>query len=168
MVRNSAAFPEQHPQLTVFQEDVLQPASFKSVLQGVDVVVVVSCLGIQQREPTTVYSQGVTNMLQAMQVTGVTRIICLSAIAVEVPSGGPWLIKVVTRHILPRLFKHLYADMLRMEAVLRESELNWTMIRPPQLTDKNTPDTTERPSTNRFKTRQKSPVPTWPAISSCS
>ena len=38
------------------------------------------------------------------------------------------LIKVVLR-------KH-YADLARMEDVLRDSGLDWTVVRPPRLTDK--------------------------------
>ena len=30
----------------------------------------------------------------------------------------------------------MYADLLRMEGIVKESALNWTIIRPPQLTDK--------------------------------
>lgn len=133
VARNPDAFPLRYAQLTVIRGDVLQPDTFQQAMSGQDVVI--SCLGSQKREPTSLYSEGIQNIADAMQQAGVDRLLCLSAIAVEVPPHGSWLIKLVTKHILQRLFKHLYADMLRMEEFLRGSSLNWTVVRPPQLTD---------------------------------
>ena len=133
VVRRPAAFTLQHPRLTVFQGDVLQPVDFGSAFQGADAII--SCLGTHKWEPTTVYSQGITTIIQAMNAAGVTRLVCLSSVGIEVPPRSSWLIKLVTKYILQRLLKHLYKDMLRMEALLQKSSLNWTIIRPPQLTD---------------------------------
>ena len=133
VVRNPAAFLVQHPQLVIWQGDVLQPVDFKAVLAGADAVV--SCLGIHGRKPTTVYSEGVRNIAQAMHQVGVTRIICLSSVAVVIPPRSSLLVKLVTRYILWTLLPHTYEDMRRMEAWLRESDLDWTVVRPPQLTN---------------------------------
>ena len=148
VVRRPASFAELYPQLTVFQCDVLQSATFEPAFQGADAVV--SCLGIQTREPTTVYSEGVANIVRAMHKADITRLLCVSAIAVEVPPRSSWLIKLVTKYILQRLFRHLYGDMLRMEAALRDSALDWTVIRPPQLTDKK--------STGHYRTAINEPI----------
>ena len=44
------------------------------------------------------------------------------------------------RHLLSPLIKAVlrrhYADLARMEDVLRDSGLDWTVVRPPRLTDK--------------------------------
>ncbi|GAB4039651.1 NAD(P)-dependent oxidoreductase [Spirosoma jeollabukense] len=135
VVRSPTAFPLHHPHLTIFQGDVLQPAGFESAFQGAEALV--SCLGTHKWKPTTGYSQGITNIIQAMNAAGVTRLVCLSSVGIEVPPRSSSLIKLVTNYILQPLLRHLYADMLQMEAVLRKSALKWTVIRPPQLTDKN-------------------------------
>jgi len=36
---------------------------------------------------------------------------------------------------ISRVFGEVYADMARMEALLAESDLEWTAFRPPRLTD---------------------------------
>lgn len=133
VVRNPATFALQHPQLVTVKGDVLQPATFQQALHGQDAVI--SCLGSRVRAPTTVYSEGIKNFAGAMQQVGIDRLFCFSAIAVEVPPYGSLLTKLVTKYILQRVFNYLYVDMLRMEALLRESSLNWTVIRPPQLTN---------------------------------
>lgn len=46
--------------------------------------------------------------------------------------------------ILYRFFGEGYADMARMEQVLRRSEADWTVVRPPRLTN--------GPATGRYRT----------------
>lgn len=131
VVRNTAALALQHERLEIVKGDVFQSHTFESAVAGKDVVI--SCLGIQKREPTTVYSEGVGNLVKAMQAAGIQRIICLSAAAVVVPSKSSWWMKFVIKNILQKIFKHSYADMLVMEKMLRESNVYWTVIRPPWL-----------------------------------
>jgi len=133
VVRNPDMLALRHQQLKIIRGDVFQPNSFGNAIEGQDAVV--SCLGVQKREPTTVYSEGVRNIMEAMQRNNVNRIICLSAGAVIVPPKSSLLMKFVTKNILQRIFKYSYADMLIMEKILNESNLNWTVIRPPWLRD---------------------------------
>src|SRR5687767_12473084 len=121
LVRNPDAFNIRHPNLEIIKGDVFQPLTFENAIKEKDVVV--SCLGIQKREPTTVYSEGINNITNAMQKTGVNRIICISAGAVIVPPKSSFLLKFITKNILQRLFKHIYRDMLLMEKELIESNL---------------------------------------------
>ncbi len=131
VVRNKKEYMLEHPHLVVIQGDVLKPATFSEAMNGKDAVV--SCLGTRDRKPTTVYSEGVTNIMQAMKNTGVRRIICLSAGALEIPPDATMMMKLVIKYILQRLFKHGYADMRLMEKILYNSTFNWTVIRPPRL-----------------------------------
>jgi len=133
VARDPDKFPLQHPQLKIIRGDVLQPNTFEDAVAGQDVVV--SYLGIRKRGPTTVYSEGVGNIIKVMQDKNVLRIICLSAGAVIVPPKSSFMMKFVTKNILQRLFKYGYADMLIMEEILSGSNLNWTVIRPPWLRD---------------------------------
>jgi len=128
LLRHPDKFSIRHEQLRVIQGDVLQPQTYENLF-----FVVISCLGTRNREPTTVYSEGMMNILTGMQKVDVTRIICLSAGAVVVPPNATFVMKFVIKYILQRLFKYSYADMLKMETVLKHSELNWTVIRPPRL-----------------------------------
>jgi putative NADH-flavin reductase len=131
VVRNPEAFDIQHQNLSIVKGDVFQPSTFEQAIVGKDVVV--SCLGTQKREPTTVYSDGVRNMSKAMEKAGVKRLICLSAGAVIVPPESNLVMKFVIKNILQKVFKHLYSDMLVMESMLKTSPLNWTVIRAPRL-----------------------------------
>ena len=127
VVRDPDVFTIQHENLEIIKGDVFQPPGFENTVREKDVVV--SCLGIQKREPTTVYSEGIKNIIEAMQKAGVNRIICVSAGAVIIPPKSSFMLKFITKNILQWLFKYTYADMLLMERILRESNLNWTVIR---------------------------------------
>ncbi len=133
VVRNPDSFTIRHQNLDILKGDIFEPQTFENAVKDVDAVV--SCLGIQKKEPTTVYSEGVTNIMAAMSNFGVKRIICLSAGAVIVSPKHSIIMRFVTKNILQRLFGHLYSDMLVMETLLHKSNLNWTIVRPPWLRD---------------------------------
>src|SRR5882672_10067859 len=71
----------QHPHLTVKRGDVLDPAGLAPLLAGQEAVV--SAVGTDSRGPTVVYSDGVGNILQAMQPAGVHRLISISATGLD-------------------------------------------------------------------------------------
>jgi len=133
IVRNPEAFKLSDNNLEIIKGDVLRPATFEDAVTGKDAVV--SCLGSTGKEPTTVYSQGVSNIADAMDKAGVKRIICISAGAVIVPPDSSFITKFIVKNILQRLFKYIYADMLLMEKMLGKSDLDWTIIRSPRLTN---------------------------------
>ena len=131
IIRSPDAFPVRHEQLKIIQGDVLKPDTYENTFFGIDAVI--SCLGTKDRKPTTVYSDGITNIMHAMQKTDVKRLVCLSAGAVEIPPYTSLLMIFIIKNILQRLFKYSYADMLIMESILLDSDLDWTIIRPPRL-----------------------------------
>ena len=63
-----------------------------------------------------------------MQRYGVRRLIALSAGGTQLgPDPNlPWVYERVFR---PLLLKHAYADLRRMETSVRQSELDWTIVR---------------------------------------
>lgn len=138
LVRDPAKLSITHPNLIVFKGDVLQFDTFASLLQGQDVVV--SAIGVTgasllNDKPTILYSLGSANLLQAMKQYGVNRFFCISASAVEVSIAIPWFVRLFTKYVIQRLLKHTYADLHLMEQIVKVSNADWTIIRPPQLTD---------------------------------
>jgi putative NADH-flavin reductase len=133
VARSPGTLTAWHQNLEIVKGDVFQPNTFENAMKEKDAVV--SCLGIRNRKPTTIYSEGVGNLIAAMQKDNVNRIICLSATGVIVPPKGSRIMKFVVKNILQRLFKHSYADMMMMEKMLAETGLDWTVIRPPWLRD---------------------------------
>lgn len=95
---------------------------------------VISALGARGRGPTTVCTDGVSAVLGAMARTGVRRLVVVSASGLP-GEGDDRAVRWLVKPILQRVFRHPYADMARMEEVVRASDRDWTIVRPPQLTD---------------------------------
>ncbi|MGH3785043.1 MAG: NAD(P)-dependent oxidoreductase [Pseudonocardiaceae bacterium] len=141
--RDPSRIRASHERLHVARADVLDRSSLPGSVEGADAVV--SALGVPGGEgPTTVYSAGVANILEAMHTAGVRRFIGVSALPVTPRTEVSALERFVVFPILYRFFGESYADMARMEEVLRSSDVDWTVVRPPKLTD--------GPATDRYRT----------------
>ena len=134
VARDPAAVDATSARLHVVRADVLDRSSLDGVLNGVDAVL--SAIGTHGRHPTTVYSVGAANIRDAMHHAGVQRFIGISALPVtrrtELGPAERWIVVP----LLSMFFGEMYADMTRMEQVLRDSDLDFTIMRPPQLTNK--------------------------------
>jgi uncharacterized protein YbjT (DUF2867 family) len=118
--------------LQVAVVDTLSPGELIGAVSGRDAVV--SALGPQGRSgDQTVNSRGVRAAVMAMQEAAVTRIVAVSAAPLF--TDGSLLFRAVLRRVAWALFGAHYADLERMEKILRESGLDWTTVRPERLTD---------------------------------
>lgn len=133
VVRNPEMFTLKHEYLKTVKGDVLQPATFKNEIKGNDAVI--SCLGIPKIQPTTLYSDGMSNIALAMQEAAANRIICISSGAINIPPESSFVMTFLLKNVLQRIYKPIYSDMLLMENILCNSDLNWTIVRAPKLTN---------------------------------
>jgi putative NADH-flavin reductase len=123
-----------HANLTVLVGDVLEPSTWVAGMAGHDAIL--SCLGSTDRKrPTTVYSRGTANIIEAMRTSGVRRLMCLSSAGLEIPPDTPLPVRLVTSVVIQRLYRHGYDDMAIMERTVATSDTDWTVIRAPMLTD---------------------------------
>ena len=115
--------------LNKVQGDVLDPASVSRSLPGHDAVLVV--LGAGRKGG--VRAAGTLNIIEAMREHGVERLVCQSSLGV----GD-------SRHNLNFFWKYVmfglllrpaYADHELQEHYVRESGLDWTIVRPGAFTD---------------------------------
>ena len=133
VIRNPEAFTIQRNNLKIIKGDVLQPATFENEMRGHTAVI--SCLGIPKIQSTVLYSQGIKNIVQAMKQAGIDRILCISSGAISIPPGSSRIMTFLLKNVLQRLYKPVYSDMVLMENTLRASDLSWTVLRAPKLTD---------------------------------
>lgn len=130
VARRPSAVILRHARLEVIQGDVLEPETIRESIIGKDAVV--SAVGARDRAPTTVYSKGVANIMQAMQAAHVRRILCISASGLE---PGVWWQRLIAKRLLWRILNNMYTDLVRMEGEVKASGLDWTILRPPSLTN---------------------------------
>jgi putative NADH-flavin reductase len=120
-----------HERLQVVRADVMEPASLQTAFAGQEAVI--SAIGVASREPTRLYSEGIGNAITAMRAAEMRRLLCVSATGLD---PGPWWQQMFAKPLLWRAFGNMYADLVRMEDTVRASGLDWTIVRPPRLTDK--------------------------------
>jgi nucleoside-diphosphate-sugar epimerase len=137
VTRHPATFPFRDAALHVLHGDALDAASVQDAVAGKDAVL--STLGTPySRKPVTLYSQGTANIVAAMQRTGVRRLVCVSSSAtypVPNPENGFVFERVLQPFFIGVVGKTLYDDLRRMEMLVRESDVDWVILRPSGLFD---------------------------------
>ena len=142
LVRSPDRLKQFGDRITVERGELLNSAHLQHVIQGHDAVVSTS-------GPRVPISKDDGNLLQrfavaltsAMRHTNVRRVVVESVAFLFKDSILP------PAYLLGRLlFPRTVADASAMEKVFAESELDWTMVRPPELTDK--------PYTGKYRVRE--------------
>lgn len=100
----------------------------------IDFDVIISLVGIsgiiQARNPNALYQRTANNLIKISKENRIERIIVVTSGGVVEAENEPWIFK----HILKPLFLNkMYTDMRVMEKLILESELNYTIVRPPYL-----------------------------------
>lgn len=113
--------------------DVMDPRSIAPVLAGHDAVL--SALGPRGTGPTTVLADSARSILQAMGESGVRRLLVVSVAGIH-STGDDSFTKYVVKPILRRVLRESFADARRMEETIGASDLDWTIVCPPRLTDR--------------------------------
>lgn len=119
--------------LRVVTGDLFEPHSVGEALVGADAVLFAA--GPRSlRGRSQIASRGMVNVVQAMRGREVRRLICISAggTALERDPNAPW---IFDRLIKPLFFKEALADLRHMEVTVRQSGLDWTIVRALRLTD---------------------------------
>jgi len=120
----------EHENLKAAEGDVLDAAAVQSAIAGQEAVLCVIGAGARR---TTLREDGTRNIIKAMEATDVRRLIVQSSLGVGDSRAN---LPFFTKHVIVSIFlRHAFADHERQEAAVRQSSLDWTIVRPPYLTD---------------------------------
>ena len=119
--------------LTEVEGDVLDPAAVARALLGCDAVLLALGSRVSLVDEVTLLSRGTQVVVDAMRSTGVKRLIAITGIGAGDSRGhGGFLYDNIVE---PLVLKQVYKDKDRQEDIIRGSGLEWTIVRPAQLTD---------------------------------
>ncbi|WP_328603389.1 SDR family oxidoreductase [Amycolatopsis sp. NBC_00345] len=122
------------PGVDVLPGDVHDPDAVRRVVSGAGAVV--SALGIgMRRHATTVYSHGTATIAGAMRAEGVRRLLVVSTSSLALPRPRQVAEWAIAKFLLHNILRAPYADMAEMERAVRDSGLQWTVVRAARLTD---------------------------------
>lgn len=114
--------------------DARNESDLRKAIKGQDAII--SALGTPASpfKEVTLLSTATRALVGAMKAEGVSRLVAITGMGAgdSVGHGG----FAFDRLIFPLLLRHVYADKNRQEAVVRDSGLDWVLVRPSILNDK--------------------------------
>ena len=123
-----------HQRLRVVTADVMDPAAIAPAVEGADAVI--SAIGPRGSGPTVVIRDSAESIIQAMDKTGARRFVQVSGSIAADEGESPYM-RYLVKPVARRTFlRHVCADMRAAEHEIRQSELDWTIVRPPALNGK--------------------------------
>ena len=138
LVRDASKIPIKHNNLKLVEGNVLDPQIVASVIHHQEAVI--QCLGVGGKgdgKPTTFISDATKVIVDEMQKQNIKRLIAMSNVgAGNSIAFQPWFF---TKIILPYFMKWLKViieDKNRMEPIIMNSNLDWTIVRCPNIVDK--------------------------------
>ena len=131
LARRPEAIALEHPRLHVVKGDVLDLDSVRAAMKGQQAVL--SAFGPSSgAKPGTLISEGIHNVTQAMNEEGVKRLVFESGLMVG-DGRGMNLFKRGMVAVFRAMNRELYLDKVIAEKTVRESGLEFIILRPPSL-----------------------------------
>lgn len=130
LVRDPARLQVQHEKLYIVIGNVLDEKKVEEAVAGSEAVVI--SLGNTPNNPDMVVSDGTKNILAAMKKQGISRVVAVTSLGVgdskeQVSFGFKMLMKTALRKAME--------DKERQEKLMRNSDLDWIIVRPGGLTN---------------------------------
>lgn len=132
LVRTPAKLTAQ-PNLEIIAGDVLNAADVTRTVQGSDVVV--SLFGHVKGSPAGLQTDGTRHLVAAMRQHGVRKVISLSGGGLPYEEDQPKVPDYLIRGIMKLVVPKVLNDAIAHAEVLRQSNLDWIIVRGPRLTD---------------------------------
>ena len=128
--RSAARFDDEGSAPRVVQGDVMDRSAVAEAVSGQDSVIV--ALGSNNLRDKSTLTSGTKNIVDAMEQGGAERLIVLSAAGV----GESWgQVSLLAKVAFKTMLRNIYIDHTTQETVVRQSPLNWTIVRAAILKD---------------------------------
>ena len=134
LVRTPSKLQRSDARLAVIQGDVTDPGAVAETIAGAEAVL--SVFGQVKGSSRTVQAEGTRTIVEAMKRLGVRRLVTLSGGGLRDPQDRPKAADKVIVVLLKLLSGHVLADAQGHLEVLKASDLEWTVVRGPRLTEK--------------------------------
>ena len=131
--RTPAKITIQHPQLTVLQGDYAKLDDVAAVVEGSDAVV--TLVGHVKGTGPHLLATGMQHVVAAAKQYGVRRVVQLTGAGVPYERDTPGFADKAIRFIMKVVVGKMLADSVAATEVLRDSGLDYTVVRGPRLTE---------------------------------
>lgn len=124
--RDAARLANQPPGIEVVVADPTAVGALRALVAGQEAVII--SLGTTPGRRTTLFSDVTTKLIAVMEAANVRRLVAITGVGAGETRGhgGFWYDRV----IYPLFTRPLYEDKDRQECLIRESTLDWVLVRP--------------------------------------
>lgn len=128
--RSAAKFGNDGPNPRVVQGDVMDRSAVAEAVLGQDAAIV--ALGGNSLRDKSTLTSGTRNIVDGMERSGAGRLVVLSAAGV----GESWgQVSLLAKVAFKTMLRNIYADHVTQEMVVKQSSLDWTIVRAAILKD---------------------------------
>ncbi len=133
-VRNPSKLGITNDRLSIVQGQLSDKAQIERAISGVDIVV--STLGPRGGSKERPLTQGMQNIVAAMDKLGVRRIVITSTLSVKDQNDKPELRARALVFLVKHAMRPAYDEIVSVAETLRASDLDWTILRMTMLNNK--------------------------------
>ena len=133
LVRTPSKLSMTDERLTVLQADAAHLSDVERAIQGVDAVL--SVLGHVKGSAPDILTHAIGNIITAMDMYGVKRLVSLSGSSIHVPQDKPRLVNRLLKFYTKATTGSLLQDGEQQVAALRDSDVDWIVVRAPILSE---------------------------------
>ena len=138
LVRTPEKLSFSHPNLEIIKGDAMNAADVAKTIEGTQAVV--SLLGHAKGSPPDLQTKATRHIIAAMKAQGIRRIISLTGGGVrdeanDDPKFMDKAIVFVMKNLAGKGSKNALADGINHAQLIRETDLDWTIVRGPMLTE---------------------------------
>ena len=126
-VRNPSKLEIMHKDLTIVGGELADQMMIEQAVNGVDAVI--SVLGPRNGSKNKPITQGMLNIIAAMNKYGVRRLIVSSTLSVKDPKDLPDFKSKVLVSFVKLTMRSAYEEILCVAETVRNSDLDWTILR---------------------------------------
>lgn len=128
LARSATSINLSDTKLEKVQGDALDQQDVEAALAGVDAVIVTLGVGLGDLfKPVNLFSDATRVLIDAMKAKGVDRLICITGFGAGDSQASISLLQRVPFRIV---FGRAYDDKSRQEDLIKQSGLDWTIVRP--------------------------------------
>ena len=126
-VRNPSKLEFIHKDLTIVEGELADQMMIEQAVSGVDAVIsVLGSRGGSKEKPIT---QGMQNIIAAMNKYGVRRLIVSSTLSVKDPNDIPDFKVNILVNFVKLTIRSAYEEIISVAEIVRKFDLDWTILR---------------------------------------
>ena len=125
-VRNPSKLEFIHKDLTIVEGELADQMMIEQAVSGVDAVI--SVLGPRGGSKEKPITQGMQNIIAAMNKYGVRRLIVSSTLSVKDPNDIPDFKVNILVNFVKLTIRSAYEEIISVAEIVRKSDLDWTIL----------------------------------------